>query len=151
MNNLKIIVLLVAMFALIISCKEEDGDPSKGNSGQEGIWTAQYNGQAWTGDTITKKVPTSGQGVIFNANGKDNSVIILGFSQLPAAGDSLVIPGTRSYFSYYPTNGSSTGMESGMEGYVLVKKYSADSLVARFEFKTSTRTFTKGVIKIKLN
>ena len=153
-KNFISIVSILAVLVFSSSCKKEEVDP-KGGQESSGIFTARLNGQLWTAGKIDKikNTPTGGSpSTQFNAyNDSDASVMVFTFE--PDAEQKEYVVGTDISFaiSYYQNVKKSSTLEYSNHGKITITKYSADSLVATFNFDTDNYTATNGKIKIKHN
>lgn len=155
MNNYsKISLPALAIALLISSCKKDDAD-SKGGQLGAGILTATVDSQPWTAGKIekVKNNPSGGSpSTQFNAYSDANSsVLVISFS--PDAQQREYVWGKDFDWSmlYYQDVNKSSTLEDATGGKITITKYTADSLVATFNFTTTTHTMTNGKIKIKHN
>jgi hypothetical protein len=148
MKKVFTIIALVLVCGLT-SCKKDD-DPTKAGTTSSGAWTAKVGGSGWTAGKIEKKGYTASEDFIAYRD-NDKSVMVFSFPGTAAVGTFPIPEVNGASIGYYGDISNSSTMENGQEGEIKISKYTADSLVATFNFKTPSLTFTEGKIKIKLN
>lgn len=154
MNHLEISISALTIALLISSCKKDDVD-AKGGQLSGGILTATVDGQSWAAGKIEKKENTPSGGSAsaqFNAYSSANSSLFV-FFFLPDAEQREYVVGTDFELSmtYQQDIKQLSTSEDATEGKMTITKYTTDSLVATFDFKTATHAITNGKVKIKHN
>ncbi len=143
------LIMCVWLGLFLSSCKEDE-DPIMKLNKNRGVFTATINGQPWSADEVWVKYVFDGTHLDIEGSGRGYTLSIM--LELDAEAkrydyaDSLI--GLLDFSTEFIEDGGRNPRWT--DGFLDIKEYTNDTLVATFDFETEKYSIENGVVSVTL-